>query len=337
MRTRAWFSSFFHSAVAGALPLIWMIGCGSSAVALHPPMLTPNATREATTPIEFAAIGAPTDPDAAIVVAGGVQPPGPAAALTDGIRREIEARAFHGGESGGYAVRCRLDRFALRRDSDKDDGYAVIYTDLGCEAKRKGDAATVWRGELRGRTAAVGSRQFFPDAGVMDQVLADRAMSDVTRELASDLGLRVLELEGRPSARLFADQDAQQLLGGADDTPAGAAALAEDADAAGKFVEAAHRNDLDANARAAAWNAIAMASGPERPWIGGIDTQLADNTFVRFFQYKALARHATPATMRELKTARGKEEHSLLLEFLHDLEPTGGLGITGRTPSTTSL
>ncbi|WP_394830931.1 hypothetical protein LVJ94_30935 [Pendulispora rubella] len=307
---------------------VFAVGCGAGPLELHVPTLTPNPAREAVTPIDFEPIGASPNPDV-ILVPGGVEPPGPAAVLASGIRSELQARAFHGGEAGGYVVKSRLDRFALRRDSDKGYGYAVLYVDLSCDIKRKADAAPVWRGELRGRSAALGARQFFSDANVMHQILADRLMSDVTRELASDLAVRVLELEGKPSARVFADQDAEGQLAGIDDGPAGTAALSQNPEAAAKFVDVAHDSVNDRVARAAAWNAIAMASAPDQPWIGGIDTGIDKDTFIRFFQYKALARHATVPTLRELKTARGKEENDLLKEFLHDLETTGGLGLTG--------
>jgi len=332
MRTMAGFLSQVRG-MAGAWLALAAVGCGQSPLILHAPTLTSSAVSNAVTPLDLEPIGAPADPAAAIAIPGGVQAPGPATLLTSGIRREIEASAFHGGEPGGYAARCRLDRFALRRDSDKEHGYMIVYVDLGCDVKRKADSVAVWRGELRGRSAALASRQFFSDAKVMDQILADRAMSDVTRELVSDLAIRVLGLQGKPSARVFADQDAERQLAGVDDTPAGAAALAQDAEAANTFTEAAHRRDLDGATRAAAWNAVAMASGPDRPWIGGIETGIDDDTFIRFFQYKALARHATPPTLRELKTALKHEENDLLLEFLHDLEGTGGLGLTGRTPA----
>ncbi|WP_394827483.1 hypothetical protein [Pendulispora albinea] len=306
-------------------------GCGSGPLALHTPTLSPNP-RQGPPVLDFEPISPPLDPEAAIVVPGGVRAPGPAAVLASGIRSEIEARAFHGGEPGGYVARCRLDRFALRRASDKGHGYVIVYADLGCEVKRKADQAPVWRGELRGRSAALGTLQYFSDSSVMDQILADRAISDMTRELASDLAIRVLDLEGKPSARVFADQDAERQLAGVNDTPAGAAALTQDPETVRPFADAAHRRDLDDVSRAAAWNAVAMASAPDRPWLGGIETGIDKNTFIRFFQYKALARHATPPTLRELRTARGSEENDLLLEFLKDLEVPGGLALTGRFP-----
>jgi hypothetical protein len=307
---------------------VFTVGCGSGPLQLHVPTLTPNAAREAVTPIDFEPIAASSNPES-ILIPEGAEPPGPAAVLASGIRGELQARAFQGGEAGGYVVKSRLDRFALRRDSDKGFGYALLYVDLSCEIKRKADSAPVWRGELRGRSAALGARQFFSDSHVMDQILADRLMSDVTRELASDLAVRILELSGKPSARVFADQDAEQQLAGVTDGPAGVAALTQNPEAAEKLADVAHSSVNDRVARAAAWNAIAMASGPDRPWIGGIDTGIDKDAFIRFFQYKALARHATIPTLRELKTARGKEENELLKEFLNDLDSTGGLGLIG--------
>ena len=316
---------------AAVASLALATACGPGPLAMHTPTLTPNA-RDGVTPLDFDPITPPADPDAAIVVPGGVRAPGAAAVLASGIRGEIEARAFHGGEPGGYVARCRLDRFSLRRDSDKGHGYVVLYADLGCEVKRKADSAPVWRGELRGRSAALGARQYFSDSSVMDQILADRAISDLTRELASDLAVRVLDLQGKASARVFGDQDAESQLAGLNDSAAGAVALTQDAEGAHALSETAHRRDLDATTRAAAWNAIAMASAPDRPWVGGIETGIDSDTFIRFFQYKALARHATVPTLRELKTARGKEENDLLLEFLKDLESTNGLALTGLVP-----
>ena len=90
-----------------------------------------------------------------------------------------------------------------------------------------------------------------------------------------------------------------------------------------------------AGLRATAWNAVAMASSPDQPWIGGIDTVLDDDAYVRFFQYKALARHGSRATLLELRRAHKRENQDLLKEFLKDAVQSDGLSFlrNSRTPA----
>lgn len=247
----------------------------------------------------------------------------PAAALTAGIRTELAARAFRGGATGGYTARCRLGRFALRRTEDKTHALALLYVDLECATQRRADGALVWRGALRGRAASSAMKAHFDDDDRMNQRLLDRLMSDVTRELASDLGVRVLGLRGSTTRRRFADAEAERASSGYDDSELGDRALAATPDAA-----RAVRAELqapDKQRRAAAWNAIAMAAAPDGPWLAGVDTVFDRDAVVRFYQYKALARHASPATLRELKLASSRDKSATLKEFLGDLGATGGL------------
>jgi hypothetical protein len=261
------------------------------------------------------------------VIVGDYMAPGPAAVLTAAMSGELRGRALHGGEPGGYAVRCSLDRFALRTHSSVTDAQETLtaYADLSCEAKRVKDGAIVWRGELRGRTCASEPNVLGSDAQTT-QRLADRAASDLAREMASDLAIRGLSLVAAPSARVFADADQQRVQTGLDDSPFGPAALQE----AGGDVTAALRatKDTSAGVRAAAWNVIAMSAGPGEPWVAGAALQLDDDARVRFVQYKALARLGSAAAMAQLAAAAAKEGDPLLAELLSDSIKSGGIGLT---------
>jgi len=304
-------------------------GCASRPVELRVPRLAENASREPTA-IELLSISAPREENA-IIAEPKLVPGDPAAAFLRGMRTELSARAFRGGEPGGYVARCHLDRMALRRDSDEKDALLFLYVDMGCELRRKADRVAIWRGELRGRNATAGSLSLFSDdEDTMNQVLCDRLMSDTTRELVSDLAVRALGLSGHGSARLFDSDDAEHRGAGVDDAPFGLRSLAQSVEGAKKSLEETH--DSDSRHRAAAWNAVAMAASPGGPWLAGIDTVFDRNVQVRFYQYKALARHASPATLRELKVAQEHEKNDLLIEFLKDLQASGGLPLMRRVP-----
>jgi hypothetical protein len=309
-----------------ALVLGWALAtataaCSPGPIALHAPNIAPSPARSPT-PLEIEPIvEAP-----AAAVAADVAAPGPAAVLTVSMTAEIAGRALRGGEPGGYSVHCKLDRFALRSRTTLADGreLLVLYADLSCEARRVSDGAIVWRGELRGRAAASAPNIISSDANVT-QRLADRAMSDAGRELASDLAVRALGLHGEASARVFGDEGAMRAVGGLDDSPYGPAALLESPAA----VEGAMRAlaEHDAPMRAAAWNVAAMAAGPGDPWTAGDRMALDDDPLVRFVQYKALARLGTPAARARLEQSVTQEDDPLLAEFVHDALGSGGIGV----------
>jgi hypothetical protein len=267
-------------------------------------------------------------------IEAGFEPPGPAAVLTAAMGQELAGRALSGGEPGGYEVRCTLDRFAVRSETrvTESDQLLALYADLSCEARRTRDGAAVWRGALRGRACERGSNVLGSNVG-LTQTLATRALADASREMASDLALRALGLQAAPSARVFADEGQQRALSGLDDSPWGAAALQEN----GAAVERALRtlDARDAVLRAAAWNVVAMAAGPGEPWRASESLVLDDDPLVRFVQYKALGRHASPASLAQLRSASASEGDSLLSEMLRDTVATGGLGVA-RTPAKAS-
>jgi hypothetical protein len=295
-------------------------GCGSRLLALHAPNVAPATSRAPTrVDIDPIADGAPGS------VAGDYAAPGPAAVFTGALKAEIEGRALEGGDAGGYGVRCKLDRFAVRSHTALAEGVerVAVYADLSCEARRTADGVTVWRGELRARTAASGPNVISSDADVT-QRLTDGAMSDASREMASDLAVRALGLYGPPSARVFGDEGQLHDIGGLDDTPYGADALAEKTAA----VEGALRGlgEHDARMRAAAWNVAAMAAGPGDPWNAGDSMTLDDDALVRFVQYKALARLGSAEALDRLGQALSREDEPLLAEFLRDVVATRGTG-----------
>jgi hypothetical protein len=288
------------------------VACSARPLALHAPDIAPGSARDPTV-VELEPIAAGN----AASFGADIAPPGPAAVLTSAIKAELDGRALHGGERGGYRARCTLDRFALRSRSSVlgSEEMLVLYADLSCEAKRREDGAIVWRGEIRGRTAASAPNVLGSDANTT-QRLADRATSDAAREMASDLALRALSLRGEPSARVFADEAQLRAEGGLDDTPYGPAALQENPAA----VEGAMRgmSEHDATMRAAAWNVAAMAARPGEPWPAPEKVSLDENPLVRFVQYKALARLGTAAASAQLRAAAQKEDEALLVEFLKD-------------------
>jgi hypothetical protein len=305
----------------GAVAFAASVGaCGSGLLALNAPNVAPGTAR-APTPVDIEPI---SDASPRAVV-GDFAPPGPAAVLTTALRADIAGRALGGGEPGGYKVRCALDRFAVRwRAALGGTELLLVYADVSCEARRGSDGAVVWRGEVRGRSAAAGPNIISSDANVT-QRLADRALSDASREMAGDIAVRALGLTGEASARVFGDEGQLHDTGGLDDTPYGAAALAEGPAA----VEGAMRalGEHDAVMRAAAWNVAAMAAGPGDPWNAGATMKLDDDPLVRFVQYKALGRLGGAAAMARLEQALAREDDPLLAELLRDAIASHGLGI----------
>jgi hypothetical protein len=305
------------------LVCVWLLallcGCSGGLLALNAPNVSPATAREPTT-VQLEPINTKG------TVTGDFAAPGPAAVLTAAMSTELAGRALHGGEPGGYSVRCALDRFAVRSHASMTEGdeMLTLYADLSCEARRVKDDVVVWRGELRGRACESAANVLGSDASTT-QRLADRAISDAAREMASDLALRALGLLAAPSARVFADEAQQRLGAGLDDTPYGPAALEENPAA----VEGAMRGigERDVTLRAAAWNVVAMAAGPGDPWMAGDKLQLDDEPQVRFVQYKSLARLGSPTAMSQLRAAAPKEEEGLLAEFLSDVLRSQGIGV----------
>ena len=275
--------------------------------------------------IDLEPIARPSDRDPEVPGKRGIAPPGPAEVLTGGIAAELRARALHGGEPGGYGVRCTLDRFAIRTDTVKRFLIEVVYVDLACDVRRKADRALVWRGELRGRAGAIEAERMFATDDAAYQALADRLMSDASREIASDLAIGVLGLEASPSKRVFANDGAERESAGIDDGALGSLILAEDEDATRAVVP--QLREGDPLTRAAAWNAVAMAARPDGSWIAGIETSYDDDAFVRLFQYKAFARHASPSALSDLRRALKREDQTFLEEFLRDAIAAGTLGV----------
>jgi hypothetical protein len=260
--------------------------------------------------------------------------PPPAEALTAGMQSEIAARALEGGEPGGYRVKCSLDRFALRSFPRLAGTGATLtlYIDLACDAQRRDDDVQIWRGPLRARAIAAAGAVPGTDSGIA-QKLADRVMSDASRELASDLVVRALGLGGAPSARVFADEATRTRTAGVDDSPFGPAALAESIDrvasSEGRGLGLSTR-DLDPATRAGAWNAIAMSTGPGDPLYAG-DVTPDEEPVVRFYQYKALARASSKTSLGRLRDLLAREDEPYLAELAKDALATGGIGVPRRT------
>jgi hypothetical protein len=295
------------------------VSCGGP-LSLPAPNVSPMVAREpARVDLE------PIEARGALVL-GDFAPPGPAAVLTAAMAQELAGRALTGGEAGGYAVRCALGRFAIRTQTTPLEGVEMLalYADLSCEAKRSQDGAVVWRGELRGRAVASSSNMLGSDPGATGRLLA-RALSDASREMASDLAVRGLALQAAPSVRVFADEGQQRSSSGLDDSPWGPAALGESAEAARRAV--ASLDPHDASTRAAAWNVVAMAAGPDDPWVAGDSVALDPDPIVRFVQYKALGRHGGESALGQLRAAASKEGDSLLAELARDAVASGGIGV----------
>jgi hypothetical protein len=304
--------------LAGLLAAVACAACSSS-LALHAPDVVGAVARDATR--------VDLDPmESRGPVLGSYDPPGPASVLTAAMAQELAGRALAGGEPGGYVVHCALDRFAVRSSTvlTENSQLLTLYADASCEAKRHADGAPVWRGELRGRACAQGNNVLGTSIGVT-QRLVDRALSDAAREMASDLAVRALGLRAAPSARAFADEGEQRARGGLDDTAWGPSALQE---APGGANHALRTLDLhDTTLRASEWNVVALASGPDDPWAAGEKMALDDEALVRFQQYKALARHGSPESLAQLRTAAETEGTALLAEMARDALASAGIGV----------
>jgi hypothetical protein len=323
-------------AVALALVAAGCGGCGG-ALRLHAPEMSPSAPRPDAARIDFEPMGMRRGATVGQSSSGESIAPKPdaAAVLTAGMRSDLESRALHGGERGGYTVRCTLDRFAMRDESAMAgaERFATLYVDAACEIERSADHVLAWRGELRARAAAAdGASPLSRDRGAL-QVLIDRMTADVTRELVSDLVVRVLGLETTASQRVFRDESERTRAGGVDDGPPGADALTGHANL--EALQGAMHDDAS-HVRAAAWNAVAMASGPdetaELPTLDRDDDQL-----VRFFQYKALARRGTRAALAQLRTLASREDDALLAELARDALASEGLGLSRPTKNASAV
>jgi len=298
---------------------LFVASCGGP-LSLPAPNVSPMAAREPTR-VDLE----PIEGKGALVL-GDFAPPGPAAVLTAAMGQELAGRALSGGEPGGYGVRCVLGRFAIRTETTPLEGVEMLalYADLSCEAKRSQDGAVVWRGELRGRAVASAGNLLGGDPGATGRLLS-RALSDASREMASDLAVRGLALQAAPSVRVFTDEGQQKAASGLDDSPWGAAALQQSVEAGRRAM--ASLDPHDAALRAAAWNVVAMASGPDDPWVAGDSVALDPDPLVRFVQYKALGRHGGAAALGQLRAAAGAEGDSLLAELARDVVASGGIGV----------
>ena len=306
---------------------VW--GCGGAAVSLHAPRCARSVARSEPTRVDLEPLTTRKDAtlDSTVVLGH----PEPAEVLTTALKEELDARALTGGEPGGYRVRCSLDRFALRMRMGMIGSatIATMYVDLGCAVETRTGQALIWRGALRSRSMATAATPLTPLSSetALVQSLADRTMSDASRELASDLAVRVLGLGGVPSARVFADEAARAASGGVDDTLYGAVALAEAPDRVGLALPSLR--DADPAVRAAVWNAVAMAAGPGDRWFAG-DAPPDDEPVVRFYQYKALARSGSRVSLAKLRDLKKHEEEAWLVEMIDDALATSGLGLARR-------
>jgi hypothetical protein len=313
--------------LAAALLAICIAGCSSGTLRLRPPECAPATSRTSPTEIDLDPIG--TAAAGAIVTPVPIVRPGPAAVLTSGMNAELHGRALQGGPAG-FLAQCSLDRFAIRTHSAMSSSSALstMFVDLSCTARRREDQALVWRGELRARAAATAGVLFAGDDGSLESRVT-RMFGDAARELASDL-VRALGLGSSPSARVFRDESAARIQSGIDDTPLGPAALAEKAEGVAPVLPSL-KDEESALTRASAWNVVAMAAGPDDPWLAGTALALDQDVYVRFYQYKALARLGTPAALKQLDAALGSEDEPQLLELVRDSIGSRGIGVTRST------
>jgi hypothetical protein len=327
--------------LAAALGLGAACAACHSALRLEPPEIARNLPRDGGARVEIEPIVLSPGARVVTISSGETILPHPdaAAAVTAGMRAEVRGRALEGGDPGGYTVSCTLERFAVRDSTNiTTTTFAVLYIDLACTAVAAQTGARVWQGELRGRGCARGFTAFEKGASGITELL-DRTMSDVTREMASDLVVRALGLRsaGR-SARVFDDANQRATVAGLDDGPLAAAELGEDIGVVGPLEKAdggpggvlALIAESTWWKRAEGWNAIAMAAGPGEPWpVPGPFVRDGDDR-VRFYQYKALAREASPATLAALEAAAKEEGGSLDGEMARDALASGGLGFARR-------
>ena len=314
-------------ALALGLAAVALLGCGGG-IMLHAPVCVACSSRNQPTKVDLEPLAVRSGASLSTQVSFAA--PGPAAVMTSAMKAELASRALEGGAPGGYVVRCMLDRFAVRVFA----GFfgvrvtTTLYADLACEAVRAADRVPLWRGALRGRAAARGGGLFARETTTV-QELADRMMSDVARELASDLALRVLGLSASPSDRVFANEHARSAFAGTDDTALGPVALGEKPDQVRAILPALR--DPDSATRATAWNAVAMATGPDEPWVTDERVTLDDEPLVRFHQYKALARRGSTPAKDQLRAALAVENEPWLSEFIADALASDGLGLSRPT------
>ena len=318
------------AAIAAFAGLAFASACGTGTLALHAPECAPACARTTPTEIDMDPIETPAS-SAAVVAPVPMDRQAIADVLTGGMSSELHGRALQ-GEAAGYVARCTVNRFAIRTHSlaTSSTSLTTMYVDLACTALRKQDRAPVWQGELRARTASRSAVIFAGDDGSLQSRTA-RMFGAAVRELASDLAVRALGLGASPSARVFRDEAAARIFSGIDDSPLGPAALAEKPDGVAPVLP--DLKDPDSTTRASAWNVVAMAAGPGDPWDAGSSLSLDDDPFVRFFQYKALARLGSPGAMAQLRKALGDESEPQLRELLSDAIGSGGTGLA-RPPST---
>ena len=321
-RSRSTWGPFAACALAVASSTS-LAACAPDEVRLHAPEIAGSKARESPAKVELEPMVMGAGVTTAIESGESIaQHPDPSAVLTAGIRDELAGRALRGGEPGGYDVKCTLDRFAVRVENGVTRRLATLYADAQCDVVRAADSRVAWRGEIRGR-ACTREASSIERGSPGVQRMIDRMMSDAAREMASDLLVRVLGLTGVPSARAFEDEQQQKEIAGIDDGDLGTAALAE------RILDRAALDralaDRQAPARAAAWNVVAMSVGPGDAWPLG-DTFVPDGTAsVRFYQYKALAREASAATLVQLEEAAAGEKDALLLEMARDSLASGGI------------
>jgi hypothetical protein len=313
---------------ATVLLAVFSAGCSAGTLRLRPPECAPATSRTSPTEVDLDPIAAP--PQAGIVTPIPIVSPGPAAMITSGMNAELHGRALQ-GDPQGFLAQCRLDRFAIRTHSvmSSSNALSTMYVDLSCTARRRPDLAPVWQGELRARTAATSGVLFAGDDGSLESRAA-RMFGDAARELAGDLAVRALGLGSSPSARVFRDEAAARILSGIDDTPLGPAALAEKPEGVPPVLPSLVDPDSPLT-RASAWNVVAMAASPTDPWLAGPALTLDLDVYVRFYQYKALARLGTPASLAQLKGALATEDEPQLVELLRDALASGGIGVTRPT------
>jgi hypothetical protein len=302
---------------------VLVLGCGGAPIVLNAPECAPATARTTPTRVDLEPIAPP--PSRAVTTPEPIAPPGFAAVLTSGMTSELRARALQGSPEG-FSVSCSVDRFGVRTPSLVTSSHALttMYVDLSCAAERRADHAPVWRGELRAREASTAAVLFAGDRGSLDNRV-NRMFSDAARELASDLAIRALGLVAAPSARVFHDDAAARLSAGLDDSSLGAVALIDAPSAVPTVLSALRAPDLVT--RATAWNVFAMATGPGEGWLAESHLALDDDPYVRFHQYKALARLGSTEAMAQLHVARAREDEPLLVEFIDDSIASGGIGV----------
>ncbi len=278
---------------AGALALA---GCGAGPLVLDAPDIA-RAVARAPSPVEVEPIA-----DGAAIV-GDYMPPGPAAVLTAAMNTELAGRALHGGESGGYSVRCTLDRFAVRSHASR----------RAWRRRRRGSPSTPTcrarpprarpRRHVAGRAArravAEGSNLLGSGASVRQ-----RCRPGVLRRGARD-GERPRAPRARPAGRAerprLRRRRPAEAAAGLDDSPFGAAALEQNGAPSSARAKGSHdgtRTCARARGTSSRWRRGRRSLGRGR------EAALDDEPRVRFVQYKALARHGGDAALAQLRRRR---------------------------------